>query len=194
MGNKIKQYIALAGLLSTCFANTEEVKKTEEPIEIVETEKIEPNVVTLARNEVRYTDNWENDCSDNTITINYQDAQLLMMVAAAEAGSQGVEGMKKVMQVILNRVADDSFPNTIQEVVYQPSQFESVTNGSIYTAVITADCHQALAEIEKNLESDNSIFAFETSANGRTLQKYFDYSFTSGDHDFYTLKRDLGAT
>lgn len=158
--------------------------------EIIETVRIEPNIKTLLENEVRETRHWDEGISDNTITITYPDAQLLMMVASAEALNQGPEGMVRVMEVILNRVASDEFPDTVQEVVYQKSQFESVTNGSIYRAEITPEVRQALAEVEKKLKPNNKIIAFETAENGKSLEKYFEYSFTQGDHDFFTTKKN----
>ncbi len=160
------------------------------PKDIVETTPIEPNIVTLLKDEVRYTANWDANTSDSTIEITYQDAQLLMMVAQAEGGNQQKSGMKRIMEVILNRVNDPMFPDTVQEVVYQSGQFESVTNGSIYQVEISAECHEALAELEKNKDNDKQIIAFETSVNGRTLSKFFDYSYTEKDHDFYITKKD----
>lgn len=162
----------------------------DNPSEIIETVRIEPNIKTLLEHEVRETRHWDEGTSDNTVTITYPDAQLLMMVASAEALNQGVSGMVHVMEVILNRVASDEFPDTVQGVVYQKSQFESVTNGSIYRAEITPEVRQALAEVEKNLKPNNKIIAFETAENGKTLEKYFDYSFTQGDHDFFTTKKN----
>lgn len=161
-----------------------------EPIEIVETVTITPDPVVLLQNEVRYTAHWDEETYDDTVEISYQDTQLLMMVASAEALNQGTDGMKKVMEVILNRVESPDFPNTIQEVIYQSGQFESVTNGAIYKAEITPEVRQALAEVEKNRNADKDIVAFETSANGRTLEKYFDYMYTLEDHDFYQTKKN----
>jgi spore germination cell wall hydrolase CwlJ-like protein len=158
--------------------------------EIIETTPIEPNPVELVKNEVRYTANWDADTSDNTIEVSYADAQLLMKVAQAEGGNQGIIGMQRIMEVILNRVESDEFPNSIQEVVYQPGQFETVTQGIIYTVEISPECHQALAEVEKNLQRNKEIIAFETSVNGRSLERYFDYLYSVQDHDFYTTKKN----
>ena len=179
-------------MLGLCMVNSIPTYSKKEPIkwEIIETTPIEPNPVELVKNEVRYTANWDADTSDNTIEVSYADAQLLMMVASAEALNQGTEGMKKIMMVILNRVSSDQFPNTIQEVVYQPGQFESVTSGSIYNAQITPEVRQALADVEKNLDYDSSIVAFETSVNGRSLERYFDYLYSVQDHDFYITKKN----
>ena len=190
----MKRVLSILGvffMLGNCVVSAQEIPNDEkEPIEIVETTKIEPNAVILAKEEVRYTRHWNEDLSDNTIEVSYADAQLLMMVASAEALNQGTEGMKKIMMVILNRVSSNQFPNTIQGVVYQPGQFESVTSGAIYNAQITPEVRQALADVEKNLDYDSSIVAFETSVNGRSLERYFDYLYSVQDHDFYITKKD----
>lgn len=161
-----------------------------EPTEIVETKKIEPNAVLIAKESVKATRHWDEDVSDNTIQITYHDAQLLMALAQAEGGNQGRIGMQRIMEVVLNRVESDEFPDSIQEVIYQPGQFETVTKGIIYTVEISPECHEALAEVEKNLKRDKSIIGFETSVNSRSLEEYFDYIYTVQDHDFYILKKD----
>lgn len=120
------------------------------------------------------------------------DAQLLMRVAQAEAGNQGIHGMELIIEVILNRVNSDSeaFPDTISEVVHQKSQFETVTNGMYLKVDLSPEAHLALAEIEKGIEFDEKIVGFETSSHGKVLEKYFDYAYTVGDHDFFYEKSE----
>lgn len=60
------------------------------------------------------------------------DANLLAMVISAEAKGESYEGQVAVGAVILNRVRDSRFPNTLAGVVYETHAFESVSNGSIY--------------------------------------------------------------
>ena len=43
--------------------------------------------------------------------LTYEEAQLLMKIAVAEAGNQGTEGMWLVMSVVMNRVKDPDFPD-----------------------------------------------------------------------------------
>lgn len=59
-------------------------------------------------------------------------ADLLARVVAAEALGEPYPGMVAVAAVVLNRVADPRFPNSISGVVYQPHAFESVSNGLIW--------------------------------------------------------------
>ena len=117
----------------------------------------------------------------------YDEAQMLMRIAQAEAGNQGVEGMKLVMTVVLNRVASKHFPDTIEGVIFQANQFQPVSDGRYYEVEISTEAHLALADIEEGKPLDTSIIGFEVSTN-KSLEKYFDYAYTYGDHDFYTEK------
>ncbi len=63
------------------------------------------------------------------------DLTLLAMVTSAEARGEPYEGQVAVAAVILNRVRDPRFPNTLAGVVYQAHAFESVSNGQIYVPV-----------------------------------------------------------
>lgn len=121
------------------------------------------------------------------IEVSYEDAQCLMKIAQAEAGNQSIDGMALVMQTVLNRVADDDYPDTVYEVIAQKGQFQSYANGRYDKAIPCVDCHYALAEVEKGIFADDTIIAFER-AGTRSLDKYFFYAFTLGDHDFYTEK------
>lgn len=114
----------------------------------------------------------------------YDDAQLLMQVAQAEAGNQGPDGMWLTMSVILNRVKDETFPNTIEEVIYQPHQFS--TANKLDKVEITPEAHEALARIEQG-EVAPEIIAFE-SKKSHVLNDYFMSAFTYRDHIFYTKK------
>lgn len=118
------------------------------------------------------------------------DAELLLKIAQAEAGNQGIEGMELIMEVIINRANSETFPSTISDVIFQSGQFETVTNGTYKTVEVSPEAHLALAEIEKGITFDEKIIGFETTVNGKALEKYFDYAYTIGDHDFYYEKKE----
>lgn len=168
-------------------AGAEEIPIEEPEVEIIDTIPIEPDVVTLLKEEVRYTQHWDEGCYDDTIQLTQSDAWLMMQIASAEALNQGKEGLVKVMTVIWNRVKSEQYPNSVYGVVSQSGQFTTFSNGSYLTAEITPEVHEALAEIEKNRGLDESIIAFE---NGNSLNRYFDVCYKLQDHTFYKLKSD----
>ena len=59
------------------------------------------------------------------------DAALLAHLIFAEAGSEPYVGQVAVGAVVMNRIQNPKFPKSIPGVVYQPSAFESVSNGII---------------------------------------------------------------
>lgn len=127
------------------------------------------------------------ESAQSTINVSYEDAQLLLKTAQAEAGNQGITGQWLVMCVILNRVDSEEFPNTIEEVISQDGQFATYANGAIEKAEPTSDTHLALAYLESG-ERAKQIVAFE-SVNDSSLEKYFWRAFSFRDHCFYTSKK-----
>lgn len=63
------------------------------------------------------------------------DIQLLARAINGEARGESYEGQVAVGAVILNRVKNSSFPNTIAGVIYQPGAFTAVSDGQINVAI-----------------------------------------------------------
>ena len=62
---------------------------------------------------------------------NSSDIQLMARAINGEARGEPYEGQVAVGAVILNRVRDSRFPNTIAGVIYQPGAFTAVSDGQI---------------------------------------------------------------
>jgi N-acetylmuramoyl-L-alanine amidase len=73
-----------------------------------------------------------------------QDIDLLARIISAEASDQPYNGMVAVGAVIINRVLSGEFPATISGVIYQPGQFEPVSNGWLWQTVVKP-IHRAAA-------------------------------------------------
>ena len=82
--------------------------------------------------------------SGTTYTITKTEYNELCKIIQAEAGNQDMEGKILVGNVILNRVANTKFPNTIHEVIFQKSQFSPVSNGSYKKAVPSDEVYEAV--------------------------------------------------
>jgi len=70
----------------------------------------------------------------NTYVNRRDDLQLLARIIYAEARGEPYEGQVAVGAVLLNRVRDGAFPNSVSAVIYQPLAFESVADGQFYLA------------------------------------------------------------
>lgn len=66
-----------------------------------------------------------------TSTTTNNNIDLLARLIHGEARGEPYEGMVAVGAVVLNRVADSRFPNTISGVIYQNGAFDVVTDGQI---------------------------------------------------------------
>ena len=88
--------------------------------------------------------------------------ELFAKCVEAEAGTEGFIGKQYVVDVILNRVDSEKYPNTIKDVIMQKHQFEVVSNGRIYDVTPTEETYKAInTELESQL--DNEITAFRMS-------------------------------
>lgn len=119
-------------------------------------------------------------------SFTYEESQLLMHLAQAEAGNQGEDGMWLVMSVVLNRVNDPEWPDNITDVIYEKNQFSPVSDGRLNKVELSIDVHNALARIERG-EVAPEIIGFEVK-DSNELEKYFRAVFGYRDHVFYIKK------
>ena len=68
-------------------------------------------------------------------TTSTSDVQLMARAINGEARGEPYEGQVAVGAVILNRVKDSRFPNSISGVIYQPGAFTAVSDGQINAAI-----------------------------------------------------------
>lgn len=80
--------------------------------------------------------------------INYQKEELewLARIIYSEAQDEPFDGLVAVGAVVIHRVLDPSFPNTIKEVIFQPGQFTPVKTGKIYSVEPDKLSYQAAEE------------------------------------------------
>ena len=112
-----------------------------------------------------------------TCGVTAEEEDAILRVAMAEAGNQGVDGMRYVISTILNRVASPSpdFEDTILGVINHPWQFTTS-----YRGPISDECRDAL-ELELQEQIDTEILWFSSAgwpAYGQQAFKYKDHWFT----------------
>lgn len=79
------------------------------------------------------------------------DYYILSHIISAEAGNCSEEMMIAVGSVVLNRVASDRFPDTIEEVVFQknPLQYSPTVNGTYWNEPTQGACEVAQMLLEE---------------------------------------------
>jgi len=120
---------------------------------------------------------------------NTEDLLWLARIIMAESGNQSIEGMMGVGNVVLNRVADPSCPDTVYGVIFDTRfgvQFSPVETGSIYCE----PNEQALVAAKLCLEGYNVVGTCMYFVNPKTgITSWFrdtrTFVVTIGDHDFY---------
>ena len=86
-----------------------------------------------------------------------EDLYILSHIISAEAGNCSEDMMLSVGSVVLNRVRDDRFPNTIEEVVFQQGQYSPTWNGAYYAEPTEAACEVAKTLLEEGPTIDPSV-------------------------------------
>ncbi len=118
------------------------------------------------------------------------DLYWLSRIIYAEAGGESYEGMIAVGNVILNRAASDSYPNTIYDVIFDTNygvQFSPVANGTIYNTP-SEDAIEAAKECLSGtsvVPSDCIYFLNPDKSTSFWIVNNCSYVKTIGDHDFY---------
>lgn len=100
---------------------------------------------------------------EDEIALSNEEIELIALVTMAEAEGECEEGKRLVIDTILNRVDSENFPNTVYEVIYQPSQFSSMWNGRVDRCEVREDIRQLVREEGK--ERINYEVMFFTAGN-----------------------------
>lgn len=115
-----------------------------------------------------------------------EESDMLMKIAMAEAEGESVEGKALVMLVVLNRVWSNGFPDTIEEVIFQPGQFSPVREGGrYYTTEPDDECREALELIMKGWDKSHGALYFESCESSSWHSENLKFLFRAGNHKFY---------
>lgn len=116
---------------------------------------------------------------DKTEGVTEEDIKLLALVTMAEAEAEPELGKRLVIDTILNRVDSKKFPNTIKGVIYQRSQFTSMTNGRVDRCEVREDIVQLVRE-ELESRTNYHVIYFRTGH----YHPYGTPMFSIGNHYF----------
>ncbi|HEY5525808.1 MAG TPA: cell wall hydrolase [Clostridium sp.] len=98
-----------------------------------------------------------------TLYLTRSDIDLMAKLIYAESRGEPFEGKVAVASVVLNRVVNPNFPNTVREVIFQPKAFSCVKNGDI---VASPDeiCYSAVYEAIRGTDPTNEAVFFYNPA------------------------------
>ena len=105
------------------------------------------------------------------IKLTEEERELLAKIVYLEAGNQSQEGQMAVVEVIFNRMIDENYQGTLEEVLSTPGQFSTWENRHISNP--TEEIYESI-DMVLNGQSDilsYEVLYFATTANGRTIVK-----------------------
>ena len=92
------------------------------------------------------------------INLNDEEIMLLSKLVAGEARGESYEGQVAVAAVVINRVKDSRFPNTLEGVIYQKNAFSVVKNGRINAQPTSSTYRAAQEALYGNDPTNNAIY------------------------------------
>lgn len=177
-------------LLALSLDNPGITAKANEPAEdmpqtVIETVKL-PEYLTKEDFELLYTCKKDaaHACSD-IIEVDQEDAVRLMTIGQAEAGETDPYAIAYVMKVIINRLNDDNFPNTIEEIINQKGQFAPLESGRYARTVPNANAHIALFLLESGQIDTEAKYFEAVYVKDSWQSRNREFEFEYGGHRFY---------
>lgn len=114
------------------------------------------------------------------------EKEMLLKLAMAEAEGEDIIGKALVIRTVINRRESEDFPDTIEEIITQKSQFSSVTDdGRYFEAVWNDDCKQALNMVEHGWDESQGALYFESCTEECWQSRNREFLFRHGGHSFY---------
>lgn len=128
----------------------------------------------------------QSSTSTNTPSTVGDMTLLLARLINGEARGESYQGQVAVAAVVLNRVKDAAFPNTIAGVIYQKGQFSCVTDGQFNKAIAKdSTVYKAAKEAMAGADPTNGALYFY---NPKTAKSKWLFSLktvaTIGSHRF----------
>lgn len=128
------------------------------------------------------------------IDISENDRDILYRIVEAEAGGEDRDGKVLVANVVINRVRDRHFPDTVAKVVYQKSskvtQFSPVIDGRLEKVKVSENTKEAVdsALLGEDLSKGALYFMARKYVSAEKVSWFDDnltFLFSHGGHEFF---------
>lgn len=131
---------------------------------------------------------------DPKIKVTQSEYDNLLHLVEAEAGGEDLIGKMLVANVVLNRVRDKHFPNTINEVIFQSSngvaQFSPISDGRFYSIHVSNETIEAVNRVLQGEDNSQGALYFAarklaSEENMRWFDEKLNSLFVHGGHEFF---------
>lgn len=131
---------------------------------------------------------------DFILDITDEDYENLLRIVEAEAGGEDRKGKLLVANVIINRVEDTQFPDTVTDVIFQKEkgicQFSPISDGRFYNVEVSEETIEAVdAALYGEDLSNGALYFMARAYADEEKAAWFDRNltklFTYGGHEFF---------
>ena len=128
------------------------------------------------------------------IPLTEEDYEVLLRIVEAEAGGEDRKGKLLVANVIINRVKNEHFPDTITDVIFQQDngvcQFSPIRDGRFYSVRVSDETVEAVnAALYGEDYSDGALYFMARKHADDDKAEWFDRHLTRlfayGGHEFF---------
>lgn len=124
------------------------------------------------------------------IQLSAEDYEVLLRIVEAEATGQDEMGKILVANVVLNRVNNESFPDTVKEVVFQNNggvaQFTPTIDGRYYSVTVSDSTIESVNRALSGEDySQGALFFTASRESNNWFSRNLTYLFSYGGHSFY---------
>ena len=175
--NKETQMSETLSLTTKTTEETESSKKTE-----------------TSKKETENKNKKESDKNQYKIDLSDNEIEVLQRIVEAEATGEDMKGKMLVANVILNRVENDEFPDTVKGVVFQRDgntyQFSPIKDGRYNTVKVSKDTKKAVNRVlQGEDDSQGALYFSARSRADKSSMRWFDnhlkFLFKYGGHEFF---------
>lgn len=122
--------------------------------------------------------------------VSDEEKNILYRIVEAEAGGEDYTGRLLVANVILNRCENNNFPDSVEAVVFAPSQFSPISDGRYYGVKVSKTTKKAVNEALEGTDiSDGAVYfmcrRLAASKNVSWFDNELNYLFRYGCHEFF---------
>ena len=126
--------------------------------------------------------------------LSEQDYDALLRIVEAEAGGEDEDGKLLVANVVLNRVNNENFPDTVTEVVMQKeqgvAQFSPTVDGRFQNVKVSQETYEAVerALYGEDISQGALYFCARDKADSEKVQwfdRHLTRLFAYGHHEFF---------
>ena len=125
-----------------------------------------------------------NETKEQIVSLNDEQLHLLSKLVAAEARGESYKGQVAVAAVVLNRVQDSRFPDSIEGVIYQKNAFSVVKNGYISIQATEESYKAAKEALYGNDPTNDAIYFWNPDISTCSWMDTLDPHLRIGNHVF----------